>query len=310
MLLPSRGGGGPERINSTPPSPTTLTANGNLVDSSSSLVNTPTPEVRGTPPPYHARRPQSPMVFPEAEPAPPRLSARQRARLEGRDTRGDLYSDQARAAREDSSQIELPSVTKVNGANTRSSNAETSPLSAPATPRLPTSVEELVDSCMQNSPISDNTSLAPGAHAEFADHGVRRKIDGEFGVEMLSRTGEPIARAGFDVTGDNKIFIGHSPQGGHKDELSHAARRELVASDFRVRMVQAIVGLAQGLGASEVVGYSADRNPKPTLPYDQARRVMDEVYEAAGFVKDPTDSFYHFPLSVPTISRRPTASLG
>jgi hypothetical protein len=161
---------------------------------------------------------------------------------------------------------------------------------------LPATNEELVTSCLDKKEISKGVTLTPGAFADFAEYDNKETVNGEYGVTLTSdKTGEPIARAGFDVTRDGKVFIGHSPQGGHKDTLSHDARRELVISGFRDKLVNGIVEVAKGLGAEEVVGHSADTHPSVgrTLSRERAEEIMDRVYSRAGFVQDPGDKYYH-----------------
>lgn len=164
---------------------------------------------------------------------------------------------------------------------------------------LPTSRVQLPGFCLGNKPVGDGIFLVPGGHAEFASEETMRDVNATYGLEMKSlKTGEAIARCGFDIDrSGSRIVIEHSPQGARRADISHDARRELVISDFRVRMVLAIVDIARSIGMEEVVGVSADNHlgvAYRRLDADRARVIMDDVYKAAGFSEDPTDKNYHF----------------
>lgn len=160
---------------------------------------------------------------------------------------------------------------------------------------LPTSATELASSCLDRKNVTDGIVLVPGAFAPFASNEERRAINGVFGLEMTSpTTGEPLARCGFDIEGDIMV-INHTPQGAYKPSLSAEGRKDvcLLRDDFRGVLMDTMVEIARTLGLSEVVGISAENNPKvqfdllePGKSKEIGVKIINDVFEQAGFVRD------------------------
>ncbi len=171
------------------------------------------------------------------------------------------------------------------------------------------SIPELEDACIEGKKVGQTSRLAP-ALALAVRRGLKdgMNIAGTYGLLYVLQKDisvTPIAQLGFDIDGAGMV-ITNSPQGytddrlvGYSEEVKRAALQTLKGEKFRDTMLQEALNLAKRLkrlGVEVVVGISADNHPNVdinggTIPYNHAKKIMDEVYLRNGFAEDFTGDY-------------------
>jgi hypothetical protein len=163
---------------------------------------------------------------------------------------------------------------------------------------LPTTIDELVQFCKDNTFISANVRLRPGQRMAGIPDYEKGKAGGMYGMELLHGH-QVIATSGFELWKDEHdqkfMKITHSPQGKKRNEISPTALRKLRSHDFRGRMVLKYLPLALAMDQDYIRGISAQNHPKVQrgdIPMEKGKKIMDDVYERCGYTRGEDGNYY------------------
>ncbi|MBD3280614.1 hypothetical protein GF389_03765 [Candidatus Dojkabacteria bacterium] len=145
--------------------------------------------------------------------------------------------------------------------------------------------------------IKDNYRLCPGLHMNEV---LGEPIDGVFGIQLMDLKGDnetPVAAMGFEINGST-MFISQTPTGEYPGNLSARQSRYVGFSNFRENMLQVAIDLARDLKLDSIHGHSVKSHPNieqkiqsKQLTAEQAKRILDQVYDNAGFSRRWDDKY-------------------
>ena len=161
---------------------------------------------------------------------------------------------------------------------------------------------ELAKACLTKQPLDKVSRFCPAWRLSTALSLPSEHIAGTYGLQLTLQQVRklPYAQCGFDVR-NGVVIVANSPQGYTRDrlnrypkELKTEAFRLMRESDFRSALLERILKVATALkdiGVNSVKGVAAENHEKVdlnggTLPYELARKSMNDLYEKFGFTQD------------------------
>lgn len=157
--------------------------------------------------------------------------------------------------------------------------------------------------CYGQQPLSsfnEKITMYPG-YSLWQERNEYLPVEGRYGLLLYTDALHtvPAARLGFDLS-DHTILLTNSPQGFTRETLPDVSEEEaskvlrtLRQGTFRDDLLSALITLGRSfraVGIKDIAAVSAehhdkvDRNGGP-LPYDQAMKAMNHLYERHGFTR-------------------------
>ena len=155
------------------------------------------------------------------------------------------------------------------------------------------SCEDLVHCCVARKMIDEDMMLVPGIGmgVEYNPESVL----GKFGLAQLDKkSGEIVATMGF-VIERGEMIITQTPQAKRPTKLSKGARSRLRSREFRVAMINQLLGIAKEMGFGRVGGVLAKDYGNVlagVADYYYVAERVDDVFEEAGFLYNKEMDLY------------------